>query len=309
MSDSVVELVPTTVDAVIEFMPLLRNPIPRQRLKALKSIVRHCPAGIECFESLSRLIYDPDHNVRELAMQGIGTYGNFAFDVLLGCLHHHCKYVRRQAVWGLGKLQAFAHPAVRELCERLKDTDSRTAGGAAQALGAIGRDAGDAVPALAEAMRGTNVVLCRLASKALSQIGAPAIPTLITHLGHHDPFVRGETAFALGWIGESASQAVPMLTATLLTWIRKNLTEQAADGNSGIHERITPVAQTKQSDSTEEGSLILIVQALGRMGTVAKEAVPVLQTMSRNGRGRLKEVAIQSLDQIRFDQEPTGDSF
>ena len=309
MSDSVVELVPTTVDAVVESMPLLRNPAAMQRLKALKTILRHCPAGIECFESLSKLVYDPDQNVRELAMQGIGTYGNFAFDVLLGSLHHHCKYVRRQAVWGLGKMQGFAYPAVRELCERLKDSDSRTAGGAAQALGAIGRDAGDAVPALAEAMRGTNVVLCRLASKALSQIGAPAIPTLITHLGHHDPFVRGETAFALGWIGEPASQAVPMLTATLQAWSSKNLTAPAVNNRSGVHELTTPLVQTMPPDGSEENSLLLIIQALGRMGTVAQDAVPVLMTISKIGRGRLKEVALQSLDQIRFDQEPSGVSF
>jgi HEAT repeat protein len=298
MPDSVIELVPTKVDAVEELMPALRNPAPKQRLKALKIIVRHCPAGVACFDSLIKLIHDPDQNIRELAVQGLSSYGTFAFDTLLGCLNHHCKYVRRQAVWGLGKLELAALPAVRELCERLKDPDSRTAGGAAQALGAIGRDAGDAVPALAEAMRGTNVVLCRLASKALSQIGAPAIPTLITHLNHHDPFVRGETAFALGWIGEPASQAIPGLTATLLTWSKKNLREAVPDTNSGIHERITPVAQTKQPDESEENSLILIIQALGRMGPVANDAVPVLHAMSSKGRGRLREAANQSLGLI-----------
>jgi hypothetical protein len=100
-----------------------------------------------------------------------------------------------------------------------------------------------------------------------------------------------------------------MLTAILMTWSRKNLTEQTAGGNSAIDARITPVAQTNHSDDSEESSLILIIQALGRMGTVAKEAVPVLQTISRNGRGRLVEVAIQSIDQIRFDQKPSVVSF
>ncbi len=308
MSDSVVELVPITVEAIVEYMPALKSPDPTRRIKALKIIVRHCPAGVECYESLSKLIHDPDYNIRELALQGVSTYGLFAFDTLLDCLQHHCKYVRRQAVWGLGKLELAALPALRELCERLKDKDSRTAGGAAQALGAIGRDAGDAVPALAEAMRGTNVVLCRLASKALSQIGAPAIPTLITHLGHHDPFVRGETAFALGWIGQAASQAVPMLTTTLTTWSNMHLIHQPADGNSGIHERTTPVGQIKQTDESEENSLILIIQALGRIGTSAHEAISVLQSMSQKACGRLREAASQSLDQIRVVQEETGSS-
>src|SRR5262249_52980394 len=98
-----------------------------------------------------------------------------------------------------------------DLCGALKDSDPRTASGAAQALGAMGADASDAVPALAEAMRGTNIVLCRLASKALSQIGPPALATLIAHLQHAHPFIRGEWALALGWMGATARSAVPFL--------------------------------------------------------------------------------------------------
>ena len=78
---------------------------------------------------------------------------------------------------------------------------TRTASGAAQALGNMGADGAEAVPQLAEAMRGTNIVLCRLAAKALSQIGPPALATLIAHLQHADPFVRGESALAIGWMG------------------------------------------------------------------------------------------------------------
>jgi HEAT repeat protein len=100
-----------------------------------------------------------------------------------------------------------ARPVLGELCKALKDADPRTASGAAQALGNMGADGAEAVLPLAEAMRGTNIVLCRLAAKALSQIGRPALPTLITHLRHHDPFVRGEAALAVGWIGPAAAAA------------------------------------------------------------------------------------------------------
>src|SRR4029453_14232143 len=103
-------------------------------------------------------------------------------------------------------------PALPNLCAALKDSDPRTGSGAAQALGNIGADAAEAVPALAEAMRGTNIVLCRLAAKALSQIGSPALSTLITHLQHSDPFVRGESAMAIGWMGPPPRAGVPFLT-------------------------------------------------------------------------------------------------
>ena len=95
-------------------------------------------------------------------------------------LTHNDKYVRRNAVWAIGRFGPLARPVLADLCAGLKNSDPRTASGAAQALGNIGADAAEAVPALAEAMRGTNIVLCRLAAKALSQIGSPALSTLIT---------------------------------------------------------------------------------------------------------------------------------
>src|SRR6185312_1843694 len=112
---------------------------------------------------------------------------------------HSDKYVRRQAVWALGRLGPLARPVLTDLCRSLKDADPRTASGAAQALGCLGTDGAAAVPPLAEAMRGTNIVLCRMAAKALSQIGPPALATLVAHLQHADPFVRGGSALALGW--------------------------------------------------------------------------------------------------------------
>src|SRR5206468_12590259 len=100
---------------------------------------------------------------------------------------HADKYVRRNAVWALGKLGPVARSALHDLCRSLKDADPRTASGAAQSLGNMGTDGADAIPALTEAMRGTNIVLCRLAAKALSQIGPPALSTLIAHIQHTDP--------------------------------------------------------------------------------------------------------------------------
>src|SRR5207249_5923519 len=141
---------------------------------------------------LGRALRDADAKVREAVAQAIGQMGPAAIPVLTGMLIHEDKYVRRHAVWALGKLGPQATTVLSALCKRLKDSDPRTASGAAQALGNMGANGADAVPQLAEAMRGTNIVLCRLAAKALSQVGAPALATLIAHLQHADPFVRGE---------------------------------------------------------------------------------------------------------------------
>ena len=144
-----------------------------------------------------------------------GRWGRTPCPPSVAMLDHQDKYVRRHAVWALGKLGPLARTALPDLCEALRDPDPRTASGAAQALGSMGAEGADAVLALAEAMRGTNIVLCRLASKALSQIGWPALATLIAHLQHADPFVRGEAALALGWMGVPARSAVPFLAAAV----------------------------------------------------------------------------------------------
>ena len=92
-----------------------------------------------------------------------------------------------------------AKPAIEDL-HRSKNSDPRTASGAARRW-VTSAPATETVAPLAEAMRGTNIVLCRLAAKALSQIGTAALSTLISHLQHTDPFVKGESALAIGWMG------------------------------------------------------------------------------------------------------------
>jgi HEAT repeat protein len=189
-------------------------------------------------------------------------------------LRHPDKYVRRNAVWALSRLGGAAKPLLSELCSLLKDADPRTAAGAAQAIGSMGEAAATAVPLLAEAMRGTNIVLCRLAAKSLSQVGQPALVTLIQHLRHTDPFVRGEAAVALGWLGAIAAPAVNALIevarvgATKRRVNRPNVTAQTPP---------TGVAATPPPDATEEALYTNVLIALGRIGPDAALALPFLQ--------------------------------
>src|SRR5436305_48529 len=71
--------------------------------------------------------------------------------------------------------------------------------------------ADDPVPALIRAVWAGPAADRLRAAKALSQIGQPALATLIAHLQHTDPFVRGESALALGWMGGAAKAAVAYL--------------------------------------------------------------------------------------------------
>lgn len=74
---------------------------------------------------------------------------------------------------------------------------------------------GIALPALIVALKDQGFAVAANANQALSQIGKPAIPPLITALTDKDPVVRSRVALALGGMGTTAKLAVPPLTKAL----------------------------------------------------------------------------------------------
>jgi HEAT repeat protein len=298
----------TTDDPLPDLLRALQSRSAEDRVKAAKDLGRLGWLAREALPELVAHLNDPEPRVREAVAQAIGQMGPDALPTLAEMLTHPDKYVRRQAVWALGRLGPLARPLLPNLCESLKDPDPRTATGAAQTLGHMGADAADAVPALAEAMRGTNIVLCRLAAKALSQIGPPALPTLIAHLQHSDPFVRGEAAMALGWMGPVARSAVPFL-ASLVRSPRSSLARTppprraagSTDPSTDPHDWPTPPqnpADAPAGDSPEENCRVYAAQALGRIGAPARPALDDLREAARFGPDPLRRTAQFSIRQI-----------
>jgi HEAT repeat protein len=276
-------------------------------VKAAKDLGRLGWLARDALPDLVASLGDPDPRVREAVAQAIGQMGPDSLPTLAEMLAPSDTYVRRHAVWALGRLGPLARPLLPNLCESLKDPDPRTATGAAQTLGHMGAEAADAIPALAEAMRGTNIVLCRLAAKALSQIGPPALATLIAHLQHSDPFVRGEAAMAIGWMGPLARSAVPFL-ATLLRGSRPSLTRTPAPRQAAAtrspgdpHDWPTPTqneSEVPDSGTPEENCRIYAAQALGRIGAPAKPALEELREAAQIGPDSLRRTAQFSIRQI-----------
>jgi HEAT repeat protein len=257
----------------------------------------------DAFPALLNATNDPEQNVREAAVHALGTFGSAAVPALMDLLQHPDKYVRRNAVWTLSKLGPLAKSALFPLCQSLQDPDPRTASGAAQALGNLGELGAPAIPALIEAMRGTNVVLCRLAAKALSQIGKPAIPMLLTQLKHHDPFVRGEAAVALGWIGPDAEPAVQDLI-DLLYLGRQGSPHRTRRTTKHYSDTITPVAVPVAT--TDQATLDAVrghaAQALGRIGPAALDAVPELVSALEDSCEQVRQYAEVAIRQIQRDE-------
>lgn len=292
-----------TDDPLPDLIRTLRGKAPVDRVRAAKDLGRLGWLARDAMPALVAALKDDDAKVREAAAQAVGLMGPDALPALTGMLAHHDKYVRRNAVWALGKLGAVARPALRDLCHALKDADPRTASGAAQALGNMGGVAGEAVAPLAEAMRGTNIVLCRLAAKALSQIGPPALATLIAHLQHTDPFVRGESALALGWMGAQAKSAVPFLAQVVRG--PRGFEEKAAaakkSSDSFFSGTATPTVSptADAAGSAEDNCRVYAAQALGRIGPPAARALPDLQHAIRTGSSGLRAAAEQAVRMIQ----------
>ncbi|MBA4190304.1 MAG: hypothetical protein C0467_20145 [Planctomycetaceae bacterium] len=309
----------TDDDPLPDLIKALRSEAVAERLRAAKDLGRLGWLAREAMPALIAVLADKDTKVREAAAQAVGQMGPEALPTLSSMLGHHDKYVRRHAVWAMGKLGPLARPALRDLCESLKDPDPRTASGAAQALGQLGTDGAAAVPALTEAMRGTNIVLCRLAAKALSQIGSPALPALIAHLQHSDPFVRGESAMAIGWMGPIAQPAVPLLAGIvrgprttshsvaalfpdILSPPRSGVIAADSDCDSDHTNSPTPPqvpTEPVEASTPEEACRVYAAQALGRLGPAAEPALDDLREAIRTGFDALRRAAQQSIRQIQ----------
>lgn len=282
-------------DPLPDLIEGLKDRLPTMRFRAAKALGRLGWLARDALWDLAEALDDENPKVREASAQAIGQIGIDAVPTLVFMLKHSDKYVRRQAVWALARLGSLARTTLPYLCDALKDTDPRTATGAAQAIGNMGSEGADAIPALAEAMRGTNIVLCRLASKALSQIGPAAIPTLIEHLQHADPFVRGESALALGWMGPSAAVAVPYLIALLNANVTSQDPAQTVSSTNALPNALTPATplfiSPAEKAGPEESSQLFAIQALGRIGPAAIAALPTLQEITSQGPEPLRPAA------------------
>ena len=295
----------TADDPLPALVRALRSSSPADRVRAAKDLGRLGWLAGEALPALVAALHDDDAKVREAAAHAIGLMGPEALPTLVGMLAHDDKYVRRNAVWALGKLGPLARPALGDLCRALKDADPRTASGAAQSLGGMGADGADAVPPLAEAMRGTNIVLCRLAAKALSQIGSPAVATLIAHLQHADPFVRGESALAIGWMGAAARAAVPFLARVVrgpesaLVRTPSPCSQTPTSIAPPDSDTATPPQVTDAGGpSADVNCRAFAAQALGRIGPAASGALTDLRDAIASGPESVRQAAERAVRQI-----------
>ncbi len=134
--------------------------------------------------ALVTALADPDADVRQAVEQALPKLGKAAVPALVTALHNDKPGQRRQAIHMLGAIGADAGAAVPELLPLLLAPDKGLAEPAAQALGGIGAPA---LPALTTAAANDQSAVRSLALDALERIGVPAAPRLSTSSAPNTP--------------------------------------------------------------------------------------------------------------------------
>ncbi len=195
---------------------------------------------------------------------------------------------RGRVVWALGNIGPAARaavPALVRVLTREHDGDDVLRGAAAYALGEIGPSAGEAVPALLDLMREKEAALRVAAPYALGRVGPaakPAVAPLLHGLKDGDPWFRVRCAEALWRIDRRADAAVPVLTAAL---------GPRPDRAPATPEEIA--AEVVWYPARDEA-----IDALGRIGPPARQAVPALLAALEDKEGHVRAKAAAALWEV-----------
>jgi HEAT repeat protein len=150
---------------------------------------------------------------------------------------------------------------------------------------------------------------CSCAETALTRFGPRALPALLQALGAPDATTRAKAARTLSGIGEAAVPAVPALSEALrdgdvevclaaakAVWHITAEAEEVVPTLTRLLRRRWPA--TPDTADTRRRFLQGVIEALGRIGTPAAAALPVLLEKARDENRHVRESAVRAVRQI-----------
>jgi len=126
-------------------------------------------------------------------------------------LEHSSKHARRRAAEALGAKGAAASEAIDALSKASGDKELEVRLAAVRALGRIDPEGKKVIPVLLEKLRDEDAAVSAASANALADIGAPAVPRLIQMLDDDNDTARLFAIAALGRIGKEAKDAMDPL--------------------------------------------------------------------------------------------------
>jgi HEAT repeat protein len=167
---------------------------------------------------------------------------------------------------------------LKKLIGDVGSEDSQVCMHAVDALGELGADAAEAVPALVEALQRNEPEVCWHICRTLGAIGEDAksaVPALAKLLKDENAHVRGYAAFALGRMGKAAEPVADALIENAFDEdpLVRRATLRALRAIDPPQEKTLPVVIR----ILEEGDMTLILPALSSLAEQGKDAVPRLR--------------------------------
>ncbi|MCQ6560659.1 HEAT repeat domain-containing protein [Paenibacillus mendelii] len=221
-------------------------------------------------------------------------------------LNNEDRQVRLRAIDDIGLLGSDGAGAIPDLARLLHETDEGISLNAAYALGSVGPDA---IAPLIEGLRSTFHPTACNAAHGLIECGAAAVPALIALLeeGEEAGEARAYAALALGEIGHDASAAIPSLISLLQDsspFVRQHAVEafgvmRLAD--SVVIDEVCKVLLEDPKDFIRFTAGL----SLARMGPLAAQAVPALESALTDSYRYVPSVAVDALDRIHTPEALT----
>jgi HEAT repeat protein len=280
------------------------TPLPPEVEQALDA---DAGAGVS---DLTRLLLTyPQAEVRQTAAWQLAQLKdaeemNSAVPALRGALRDPDWFVRSTAADALGAYGSHAKDAVGELAAAVDDPNAAVAKSAVEALAELGRDAAPAAPRLLRAFQGDEFYARKELIDALGRIGPsarPAIPKLIEALGDED--LRYAAVHALARLGAEQE----LLAALSRGKNNESLRLDIADAADQIERPSPKMVQTVihlATDDKADDVRAHAAMSLGRMRPSTREILAALVQAAGDRNGLVRARAVESLGDLdpKFDE-------
>jgi HEAT repeat protein len=274
-------------NAVTVVRRLLNHHDPEVRAFAAVALAELGADASVALPDLVHLLDDSDAQVRTMASRTIGVIGSGVQPVNMAGgstaitkLKALAQTKDVSAQWALDALSTMGPEAASILAEIYRTADGQRRLSAARALMKLGSSAGDALPVLMADLSSTNAGRAHLTAQIVGHLGdsgRAALPQLAALLKHPDVRVRVRAAEAIWKLDGRTNDVLPVLLAAL------------------------------QDDSLHRGGgRRFAAEALGQMGAVAEDAVPLLEALLNDRQSGIRYAAAVSLKKITGAKEDSG---
>lgn len=253
--------IPLPENAFDKLIILLDDEDPAVRRNAAAAIQVSGPLNDDPIPPLTKLLNDADLTVRAQAVHTLGIYcsDDGILQAVISKLDDESSLVRVGAAAGLELAGPEAKSVIPKLFEMLNDEDTEVRRKVIHALIAISPEDPEVTMKLIERLGFAEEEQEHIVIHAFAKIGPyaePAVPYLIDILmWHKRPDLQKDAAYALGYIGPAASQAIPALIKALddpdggLRW--NAATSLGLIGHDS-EEALTALQKTADNDANDE---------------------------------------------------------